>query len=59
MNDLYEKFAYDYDEFGAIEEYLGSERDFFETLLKKYDVKTILDCACGTGHYSTSASSYG
>lgn len=51
MKDLYEKFAYDYDEFGAIEEYLGSERDFFEKLFTEHDVKTVLDCACGTGQH--------
>lgn len=51
MKDLYKKFAYDYDEFGVIEEYLGSERDFFEKLFTKHDVKTVLDCACGTGQH--------
>lgn len=51
MKDLYEKFAYDYDEFGAIEEYLGSERDFFQKLFANKEVKTILDCACGTGQH--------
>jgi len=51
MKDLYEKFAYDYDEFGAIKEYLGSERAFFEKLFVKFNVKTILDCACGTGQH--------
>lgn len=35
MKDLYEKLAYDYDEFGAIEEYLGEENLFFENLFKK------------------------
>ena len=28
MNDIYEKFAYDYDEFGAIDQYLGEEKNF-------------------------------
>ena len=51
MKDLYDKFAYDYDEFGAIEEYLGNEKTFFETLFKKHHVKTVLDCACGTGQH--------
>lgn len=51
MKDLYEKFAYDYDEFGVIDDYLGSERDFFEKLFIKHDVKTVLDCACGTGQH--------
>ncbi len=49
--DLYEKFACDYDEFGEIHEYLGDEKTFFENLFKKHDVKTVLDCACGTGQH--------
>ena len=28
MKDPYEKFAYDYDEFGPIDEYLGDEKTF-------------------------------
>ena len=51
MKDVYEKFAYDYDQFGAIEEYLGREKDFLETLFKEYNVKSVLDCACGTGQH--------
>lgn len=51
MKDLYEKFAYDYDEFGAIEDYLGSESEFLGKLFVKHGVKTVLDCACGTGQH--------
>jgi ubiquinone/menaquinone biosynthesis C-methylase UbiE len=52
MKDLYEKFAYDYDEFGAaFEEYLIDEKSFYEALFAKHNVKTILDCACGTGQH--------
>jgi len=51
MKDIYENFAYDYDEFGAIEEYLGDEKNFFKTMFDKYGVKTVLDCACGTGQH--------
>ena len=51
MKDFYEKFAYDYDEFGAIGDYLGNEKDFFEALFKRYNVKSVLDCACGTGQH--------
>lgn len=51
MKDLYEKFAHDYDEFGAIEEYLGDEKAFFQNLFDKNGVKTVLDCACGTGQH--------
>ncbi len=51
MKDLYEKFAYDYDEFGSIDEYLGDEKTFFERLFGEHGVKTVLDCACGTGQH--------
>ncbi len=51
MNDIYDRFAFDYDEFGRIENYLGDEKDFFDGLFRKYGVKTILDCACGTGQH--------
>jgi len=51
MKDVYEKFAYDYDEFGAISEYLADEKVFFENLFKKHNVNTVLDCACGTGQH--------
>lgn len=51
MKDIYEKFAFDYDEFGSIENYLGNERDFFDILFRKHNVKTVLDCACGTGQH--------
>ena len=48
--DLYDKFAFDYDEFGPIDEYLGDEKTFLDTLFTNHCVKTVLDCACGTGH---------
>jgi len=51
MKDLYEKFAYDYDEFGAIEEYLGDEKTFLNKIFSEHGVKNILDCACGTGQH--------
>lgn len=51
MKDVYEKFAYDYDEFGDIKDYLGSEKEFFDRIFKENQVKTVLDCACGTGHH--------
>jgi SAM-dependent methyltransferase len=51
MKDAYETFAYDYDEFGAIDEYLGDEKTFFENLFKGQNVQTVLDCACGTGQH--------
>lgn len=51
VKDLYEKFAYDYDEFGAIDEYLGDEKNFFEILFRLNNIETVLDCACGTGQH--------
>lgn len=51
MKDIYEKLAYDYDEFGAIENYLGDEKTFFKALSGRHNIKTVLDCACGTGQH--------
>lgn len=51
MKDIYEKFAFDYDEFGPIEDYLGDEKTFFNKLFSERGVKTVLDCACGTGQH--------
>lgn len=51
MKDIYEKFANDYDEFGAIENYLGSEKTFFQQLFGENGVRTVLDCSCGTGQH--------
>lgn len=51
MKDLYEKFAYDYDEFGPIEEYLGDEKTFLNKIFSEHGVRNVLDCACGTGQH--------
>jgi len=51
MKDLYEKFAYDYDEFGPIDEYLGDEKTFFNKIFTEHGVQKVLDCACGTGQH--------
>lgn len=51
MKDIYDHFAFDYDEFGPIEKYLGAEKDFFDHLFAGNNVKTVLDCACGTGQH--------
>lgn len=51
LKDIYDNFAFDYDEFGSIEEYLGAEKSFFDNLFVKNNVKTVLDCACGTGQH--------
>ena len=51
LKDVYEKFANDYDEFGSIEDYLGSEKTFFKVLFAENNVQTVLDCACGKGQH--------
>lgn len=51
MKDSYEKFAFDYDEFGTIEDYLDNEKGFFCKLFSEHQVKNVLDCACGTGQH--------
>lgn len=51
MKDLYEQFAYDYDEFGDIKDYLGPENEFFQDIFRESNIQTVLDCACGTGHH--------
>jgi len=51
MKDLYEQFAYDYDEFGPIDEYLGDEKTFLNKIFSEHGVKNVLDCACGTGQH--------
>ncbi len=50
MKDLYDTFAYDYDEFGGVERN-GEEQAFFQELFKQYEVESVLDCACGTGQH--------
>ena len=39
MRDLYERFAYDYDEFGPIEEYLGDEKTFLNKIFSEHGVR--------------------
>jgi len=51
MNDLYQKFAVDYDEFGRIEDYLGDEKNFLQKIFVENNVEKVLDCACGTGQH--------
>ncbi|HHV04777.1 MAG: class I SAM-dependent methyltransferase [Bacilli bacterium] len=51
MIDLYERFAFDYDEFGPIEEYLGDEKTFLNKIFAEHGVRNVLDCACGTGQH--------
>ncbi|MCL2539717.1 MAG: class I SAM-dependent methyltransferase [Oscillospiraceae bacterium] len=51
MEDPYRDFAYDYDLFGEAEQYIGREYTFFRRLFDMYGVKSVLDCACGTGRH--------
>jgi SAM-dependent methyltransferase len=51
VEDIYRSLAFDYDEFGPFESYQDSERDFFQRLFEQNKVKSILDCACGTGQH--------
>lgn len=39
MEDRYQSFAYDYDEFGRIEEYLGAEAAFFNRYSQKINLR--------------------
>lgn len=47
MND-YHILAKDYDYLNPKEE-IFKQRNFFENLIREHEVKTCLDCACGTG----------
>lgn len=49
--DEYSDWAQDYDLFGEIEHENVPERDFLDGILKENGVKTVLDCACGTGQH--------
>ena len=49
MKDIYEKFAFDYDEFGPIESYLGDEKNFFHKLFTEHNVKTVLTAPAERG----------
>lgn len=51
MEDVYQKLAYDYDEFDSIEKYSEAERTFLEKLFTESHVEKVLDCACGTGQH--------
>ena len=51
MKDIYDHFAFDYDEFGPIEEYLGDEKISLDNLFGKNNINTVLDCTCGTGQH--------
>lgn len=47
--DEYNDWAQDYDKFGKITDISFKEQEFLNNVFKLYNVKTVLDCACGTG----------
>ncbi|UCD84187.1 MAG: class I SAM-dependent methyltransferase [Deltaproteobacteria bacterium] len=48
---FYEDFVEKYDLLVSWENRFKREHKFFNTLLSKYQIKSILDCACGTGQH--------
>ncbi len=48
---FYEDFIEKYDLLVSWENRFKREHKFFDTLLLKYPIKSILDCACGTGQH--------
>lgn len=50
-NDPYEKFAEHYDLFGDIANVDQAEEAFYRKLFSQHDVRSVLDCACGTGKH--------
>lgn len=49
--DFYSKFADKYDRLVSWENRYKRESQFFKILFRQYNVKSILDCACGTGQH--------
>jgi glycine/sarcosine N-methyltransferase len=50
MDDPYERFAERYDLFfGPFNEHEPRKVEFFRQLFERHEVKSVLDCACGTG----------
>jgi glycine/sarcosine N-methyltransferase len=47
--DEYTDWAEDYDKFGEITNINLREQEFLNKTFKLNNVKTVLDCACGTG----------
>jgi len=48
---FYEEFAEKYDKLVPLEGRLKRESGFFQKLFSENKVRTVLDCACGTGHH--------
>ncbi|MFX1521167.1 MAG: class I SAM-dependent methyltransferase [Promethearchaeota archaeon] len=49
--DFYEEFVNSYDRLVSLENRIERESNFFKRIFSENNVKTILDCACGTGHH--------
>ena len=49
--DFYEEFADKYDRLVSLENRVKRESNFFKRIFSENNVKTVLDCACGTGHH--------
>jgi ubiquinone/menaquinone biosynthesis C-methylase UbiE len=56
--DIYKSLADDYDLLQPKEEIL-KQKPFFEEIIRKYKIKTCLDCACGTGWHLSMLDSIG
>jgi len=49
--EFYERFVDKYDTLVSFNNRVKREANFYNSLFKKCNVKTVLDCACGTGHH--------
>lgn len=49
--DFYEEFVDKYDRLVSLENRIERESNFFKRIFSDNNVKTVLDCACGTGHH--------
>lgn len=49
--EFYENFVDKYDDLVSVENRVKREANFYNSIFKEYDVNTVLDCACGTGHH--------
>ena len=49
--EFYEEFADKYDSLVSFENRIKRESNFFKKIFIENNVKSILDCACGTGHH--------
>jgi SAM-dependent methyltransferase len=49
--EFYDRFVDVYDNLVSFNNRVKREANFYDSLFKEYNVKTVLDCACGTGHH--------